>query len=341
MRGLIFQTTEARQTPSFQSSLPEPKLREDHVLLQVHACAINHADLASRFGGVSGCSPRVTGMDVCGEVAAIGEGVERWSEGDQVIVDPFISCGHCPDCHSGRENDCPEFGLLGMSQDGGHAEKVAVPAQNLHRVPKGVSAVEAAAIPLAFTTAWRLLQSRAQVNGDETILISGASGAVGCAAVQIARLVGCRVFALTSSDWKARELKQLGASRVFQTTDDHWQKQILKATGQRGVDVVVDPVGPMLWNQFFPLLAPRGRLLSCGTLGGTKTELDLKLIQEREISILGVAPGGRKELSRVLALVSLGRFKVIVDRQLPLQRASEAYELLSTRGIFGKIVLTL
>jgi NADPH:quinone reductase-like Zn-dependent oxidoreductase len=346
MRGLVFQATGSNERGAldFQSSLPKPKLGDEQVLVQVHACAVNHADLRSRFGGVAGCTPRVTGIDVCGEVVGVGNGVEHWSEGDQVLVDPVISCGDCPDCISGQESDCPEYGLLGLSQDGGHAEMVAVPAQNLHRVPKGLSAVQAAAIPLAFTTAWRLLQSRARVTGEETVLIAGASGAVGCAAVQIAKLAGCRVFALTSSDWKARELKELGADRVFVSREPEdqadWQKQVLKATGRRGVDLIVDPVGPSLWTSFLEVLAPRGRLLSCGTLGGTRAELDLRVIQDREISILGVAPGGRKELSRVLALVSLGRFKVIVDRQLPLQRAAEAYDLLSSRGIFGKIVLT-
>lgn len=341
MRGLIFQKNNSSPgMPDFSSSLPEPKLPEDHVLVGVHACAVNHADLHPNFGGVTRAFPRVIGMDICGEVLSVGKEVEHWSEGDQVLVDPVLSCGHCHDCSESRERDCPEFGLLGMSQDGGHAEKVVVPAQNLHRVPRGVSLIEAAAIPLAFTTAWRLLQSRARVSGDETILVAGASGAVGCAAVQVAKLAGCRVFALTSSEWKARELKSLGANRVFLSSDEDWEDQVLKATGRRGVDVVVDPVGPVLWNKFLPLLAARGRLMSCGTLGGSRAELDLNLVQDHELSIHGVSPGGRKELSRVLALISLGRFKVIVDRQLPFQRASEAYELLETGGTFGKIVLT-
>lgn len=347
MRGLVSLENKAEEdtaAPQFQSDLPTPALGRGQVLLKVLACGLNHADTMSQFGGLKASEQRITGMDITGEVLELGAGVNNWAEGDQVLVDPILSCSECPDCRDGLESDCPQYGLLGVSRHGGHAEYVVVPAQNLHRIPRGMDAIQAAAVPLCFGSAWRMLQSRGRLNNNETVLVVGASGGVGIAAVQIARLAGCRVLALTSSEWKAQELRALGAHRAIVGHPDDgpavWRRAVMKITGRRGVDAIVDPVGTALWPDFFEILAPRGRILSCGTLTGAAASLPLDLIQSKELSIYGSAPGGRKELSRVLALMSLSRFKVVVDRQLPFDRAAEAIELMRGRGLFGKIVMT-
>lgn len=340
MRGIVLKPE--NPNGAFVEALPDPELTgPDQVLVKVLACGVNHADVQPAFGRVRGSLPRITGMDIAGEVVAVGDEVARWSGGEQVLVDPNLSCGACRDCDNEDEVRCRKFGMLGMSADGGHAELIAVPARNLHALPRSLTPVEGAAIPIAFTAAWHILQSRARLTGKETILITGASGALGHAAVQIARLAGCRTFALTSTEWKAREIKALGAHRAFLTEDEAWPRALMRSTGRRGVDLIFDPIGPEDREDFLDLLAPGGRYVSCGTLGGPMMRVDLDRLQRREISILGAAPGGtRKELARVLALLSLGKLKAVVDRRLPFERADEAYSLLNTRGIFGKIVLT-
>lgn len=341
MRGLVFDVT-SPESSQLREDLPEPQFdpSQTQVLLEVLACGINHADWKTSFGAVPAAARRVTGIDLCGQVIATPEVEQPWKIGDQVLVDPILSCAECADCRSGRERDCQSFAFLGLTRDGGHAERVCVPASALHRIPRGISPQQAASIPLAYSTAWRLLQSKTRLSGSETVLVVGASGALGIAAVQVARLAGCRTLALTSTDWKAAELKALGAHRAFvRDPEGQWQSEVLKATGQRGAEIIVDSIGPTLWPTLLPLLARGGQLLSCGNLSGGEVMIDLDLLQSRDLTIRGAAFGGRAELSRALALFSLGKIQAVVDRDLPLSRAKEAYEVLRSRGVFGKIVL--
>lgn len=327
MRGLVLRPgdSEGAARLEYLTDLPEPEPASGEVLLRVLACGVNHADRRPSFAGVEGPMPRVVGLEIVGEIIALGVEVQGWSEGERVLVDPSLGGAR---------------GLIGITTDGGHAERVTVPAENLHRLPPDLDPELAAALPIAFSSAWHLLQGRARLKGDEIVLIAGASGAFGLAAAQIANLAGCRVLALTSSEWKARELKRLGCAVVFVSRGAaDWPRAVLRATGRRGVDLVVDPVGPALWSGFLRVITPGGKLLSCGTLTGETAALSLAELQSREISILGARPGGGADLSRVLSLVSLGQLGPIIDRRLPLESGVEAYDLLDSRGLLGKIVL--
>jgi len=346
MRGIVIK--EHRLDPLAPGALPvdgdlaAPEPGPGQVLVRVRACGINRLDLGLGLGPARGILPRVPGMEISGEVAAVGEEVLAWEEGEEVLINPTLSCGECSACDGARSlTECKEYGFVGLTQNGGHAEYVVVPARNLHRLPRGLSLSEAAAVPIGFITAWRLLQGRQRVKGDESVLILGASGSVGTAAVQVARLAGCRVFALATSDWKAQELKSLGANRVIRRDhgDGSWTKEVLRATQDRGVDIAIDPVGPASWGDLMKVMAQGGRLMSCGTRTGPTAAINLKRLHEREISIIGTSPGGKEELSRILALMAMGHLKPIVDRVLPLDRAEEAYSLLGSEGLFGKVVL--
>lgn len=317
---------------------PEPGRGE--VRIRVGASGMNHLDLWVRRGlPIETTMPHIGGSDVAGVVDAAGEGVSGWGAGDRVVVDPTLSCGECEWCLAGEEPLCDRFRILGEHTQGGFAEYVVAPAANLYRVPDDVPFEIAAAAPLVFLTAWHGLLTRARLAAGEAVLVTGASGGVGTAAVQIAKRAGAIVYAVTSTPWVER-VRELGADVVYdRLADDDWGKALWQATAKRGVDVVFDSVGEAGFRTAARSLAKKGRMVVYGATTGPRVELDLRVVFWKQLEILGTTMAGRSEFRAAMDAVFSGELEPIVDVAWPLDRAAAAHARLEAGESFGNIVL--
>ena len=319
--------------------VPDPVAGPTEVLVQVRACALNHLDIFVRQGLPGIALPHIPGADVAGVIAKVGAQVQGLSQGQRVIVNPSLSCGHCEYCIQGQDSLCDSYRILGEQVDGGYAEYLAVPADNLHLIPESFSFEEAAAVPLVYQTAWRLLVSRAQLKAGEDILILGAGGGVASAAIQIAKLCGARVWATSSSEVKLERARELGADLLINYKASDFAKEVRRLTDKRGVDVVLDNVGEATWEQSLRSLAKNGRLVTCGATSGPRPPTDVRLVFWRQLQIFGSTMANRHEFSQVLQLVWQGKLKPVVDRSFPLGEAAAAQRALEAGEHFGKLVL--
>src|SRR5438093_3859215 len=214
------------------AEVPDPQIKADEVLVEVRSCALNHLDVWTRNGlpGIKIPLPHILGNDVGGVVREVGELVTWTKSGDEVMVQPGVSCGHCAECLAGRDNMCDEYDIIGYRRNGGYAELVAVPGLNLIPKPKNLTWEEAAALPLVTLTAWHMLVSRAQVQPGEDVLIHAAGSGVGSLGMQIAKVRGARVIATASSDDKLQKARALGADETVNYSSDDWPKQVKRLT---------------------------------------------------------------------------------------------------------------
>lgn len=318
---------------------PDPHPLPGRVIVRVRACALNHLDLWQRRGleRVRIPMPHISGADVAGEIVH-GDG--ELPAGTRVMLQPGLSCGHCDACLDGRDNECPEYSVLGYMSDGGYAELVSVPVANVIPIPAHVDVIAAAAFPLTFLTAWHMLVTRAAMREGDTVLVLAGGSGVGQAAIQIARLKGARVFA-TSGPSKREATRVLGAEEVFDHYADDFAKQVRAATGGRGADVVVEHVGEATWERSVKALARGGRLVTCGATTGHRGAIDLRHLFARQLSLLGSYMGRKPELLDAAALFFDGRLSPAIDDVLPLAEARRAHERLEAGRQFGKIVLTV
>jgi len=322
---------------------PVPEPGPGEARLRVRAVALNHLDVWVRRGipGHPFPLPLVPGCDVAGEVDALGPGAgDAFRPGDAVLVAPGISCGACEACASGRDMLCRHYGILGETRDGGCAASVVVPARNLLPAPKGVPLEHAAAIPLVFLTAWHMVVERARVRPGETVLVHAGGSGVSSAAIQIAKVHGARVITTVGSDAKAEKARALGADEAINHREKDFVAEVKRLTGKRGVDIVIDHVGPDTWDGSIRSLAKGGRLVFCGSTGGWDLRTDARFVFFKNLSILGSTMGSRSELYAVLRLVEAGRLRPVIDSVLPLDRIADGHRRLESREVFGKIVLT-
>ena len=321
--------------------VPEPIQRPGEALIRVRACALNHLDLWQRRGmeRVKIAFPHISGADVAGEVVSSPDG--ELAPGRRVMLQPGISCGRCIACLDGRDNECPTYDVLGYRSDGGYAEYVKVPVQNLIAIPDAIGFVEAAAFPLAFLTAWHMLVTRARLRAGEDVLVLGAGSGVGQAAIQIAWRHGARVFATAGTDEKLASARQLGAYEVVNHTTDDVPKRIREFTDGRGVDIVFEHVGTATWERSLKCLVRGGRLVTCGATTGHEARIDLRFLFGRQLSLLGSYMGRKGELLRAAPFFFAGELRSVVDRTYPLAEAGQAHRRLEAREQFGKIVLVV
>jgi NADPH:quinone reductase-like Zn-dependent oxidoreductase len=323
------------------TDVPEPQMRANEVLVAVKACALNHLDIFAR-GGLPGIEiplPHILGNDIAGVVREVGELVTWVKPGDEVMVQPGVSCGHCEACLSGQDNLCREYDIIGYRRDGGYAEFVAVPGVNVVPKPAELSWEEAAALPLVTITAWHMLVTRANVQPAEDVLVHAAGSGVGSIAIQIAKLRGARVLTTASSDEKLAKARELGADLTINYTQPDWPKEVRRLTDKRGVDVVVEHTGAATWPGSISSLKNNGRLVTCGATSGFDARTDLRQVFYRHLNLLGSFMGSKAELLEALKFVRQGKIRAVVDRVLPLSEARQAHELLEDRAQFGKIVL--
>ena len=323
--------------------LPEPVAAPDEVLVRVHAAALNHLDLFVREGlpGLKLQFPHIGACDIAGEVAAVGEAVTGWNEGDHVIVNPSLWCGVCESCIAGEESLCERYQIIGEHVSGGAAEYVAVTAQNLYRIPNDFSFEEAAAVPLVWMTAWRALIGQAKLRAGQSVLIVGAGGGVASAAIQIARYAGATVYAASRSDEKLDHAKSLGADFTVRSDGD-FAREIWRMTNKRGVDVVLENVGAATWEQSLRVLAKGGVLVTYGATTGPIVQLDLRKLFWRQYAIIGSTMSNNREFNEVMRLMFWERrFKPLVDTIFPLSDIKTAHEYLESAEQFGKVVLKI
>lgn len=318
---------------------PEPGGGE--VRLRVGAAGMNHLDLWIRRGlPIEITMPHIGGSDIAGTVEALGAGVEGVEVGDRVVVNPSLWCGRCEWCLRGEESLCVDYRILGEHTQGGFAEYAVVPARNLHPLPDDVDFETIAAAPLVFLTAWRGLMSRGRLKAGDRVLITGASGGVSTAALQIARLAGATVYAVTTAE-NADRVRDLGADVVYDRESVEFGKAVWTDTGKRGVDLILDSVGAATWEQCLRSLARGGRLVTYGATTGAETKVDIRMLFWKQLEILGTTMSSRHEFRTVLRLLLEGRLKPVVDVVWPLDRVREAHERLESGTHFGNIVLTV
>jgi NADPH:quinone reductase-like Zn-dependent oxidoreductase len=320
--------------------VPDPRLRKDQVLIRVKACALNHLDLWVRKAQLPGVQlPHILGSDVAGEIAEVGEYVKGFTLGQRVLVAPMHFCNQCPACLDGKQNQCREFTVLGNAVDGGNCELLAVSPANVIAIPDALSFVDAASVPLVFTTAWHMLVGRAGLRPGQTVLVLGASSGVGIAAIQIAKMFHARVIATAGDQGKAQKGRDLGADYIV----DHYKQRISeetrRITGKEGVDIVIEHVGAATWDESVRCLKPGGTLVTCGATTGPEAKINLQFLFARQLSLLGSYMGTMAELREVLGHVFAGRLRPVVDRVFPLAEVRAAHEYLESSQMFGKVVM--
>jgi NADPH:quinone reductase-like Zn-dependent oxidoreductase len=340
MKAAIFQKHGGPEVLEY-ADVPEPRIRANEVLVEVKACALNHLDIFVR-GGLPGIEiplPHILGNDIAGVVREAGELVTWVKPGNEVMVQPGVSCGHCEACLTGQDNLCREYDMIGYRRNGGYAQFVAVPGVNIIPKPAELCFEEAAALPLVTVTAWHMLVTRANVQPGENVLVHAAGSGVGSIAIQIAKLRGARVLTTASSDDKLAKARELGADETINYTRDDWPKEVRRLTDKKGVDVVVEHTGAATWPGSISSLKNNGRLVTCGATSGFDARTDLRQVFYRHLTLLGSFMGSKGELIEALKFVGEGKIRAVVDRVLPLSEARQAHELIEDRAQFGKIVL--
>jgi alcohol dehydrogenase len=319
----------------FEKDFPDPKPGEGDVIVAVKASSLNYHDVFTRRGmpGIKVPMPAIMGLDVAGEIAEIGPGVTGWQKGDRVLVDPINRV---------------EGGLMGETVHGGLAELCRARAHQLVRIPDGVSFADAAALPVAYGTALRMMRTNGHVAKGETVLILGASGGVGVCCLQLAKNAGAHVIACAGTDAKAQRLAELGADRTINYVTHDFQQEVYRHYGKptrrgagatQGVDVVVNYTGGDTWVKSLKVLKVGGRLLTCGATAGFAPQEDIRFIWTFELKVLGSNGWMRQDIISLLEMVQKGELKVLIDKVYPLAEAREALRVIEDREVFGKIVV--
>ena len=341
MKAAIFYQHGGSEVLRYEEAI-EPSVDAGQVRVRVKACALNHLDIWIRQGipAFSVPLPHIGGCDVAGIVERVGNDVEGSAPGDRVFIAPGLSCWRCEFCLSGRDNLCLSYRILGAQVDGGMAEFVTVPAVNVIPIPGSLSFEQAAAFPLTAETAWHMLFGLAKLQPAEDVLVLGAGSGVGSMAVQMAHAAGARVFTTVGSEDKIARATALGADAVINHTHENIADRVKSLTAGRGVDVVIEHIGPATWEQSVRSLAKGGRLITCGATTGPTVTLDLRYLYMRQTTIMGSMMGTRAELLEAAKWMGAGGIQAVIDSVMPLKEARAAQERMNDRKLFGKIVLT-
>jgi len=337
LKAALFRATGGPEVLSYEDA-PEPKDGPGEALVKVKACGVNRIDIWLRTGRYKASLPHILGTDIAGEVASVGDGAFGVSVGDPVVVYPVLSDGKCPYCLAGKPNLCVSRGFVGTISDGGYAEYVKVPASNLLKLDK-LDFKTAASLPVNFGTALNGLAARANVGPGDSVLVLGAAGGVGHAAVQVSKLLGATVIAVVGSDEKRRFVKSLGADHSVNYNTEDLVERARSLTGGMGVSVVFDHVGGDTWKKSIECLARGGRMVTLGLTSGPTSEVDVRRVYQDQLSILGTYAFPKEMLVQVLGLAADGKLRPQTFREMPLSSARKAHELLESREIQGKIVL--
>ena len=334
MRAAVIHEHGGPERLVLEEHFPDPVPGPGEVIVRVRATSLNYHDVFTRRGmpGISIAMPMIMGLDIAGEIDELGPGVAGWAIGDRVLVDPI---------------DRARGGLMGETVHGGLAERCRVSAAQLIRIPDRVSFDEAAALPVAYGTAYRMMLTQGHVEAGEKVLILGAAGGVGTCCVFLAKIAGAQVIACASSAEKLRRLADFGADHVIDYTQADFAREIHRLFGKPtrraytgGVDVVINYTGGDTWVPSLKCLRRGGRLLTCGATAGFDPKTDIRYIWTYELQVLGSNGWMREDIEALLALVDGGKLHPVIDRVLPLAQAREALRLIEDREVIGKVIVS-
>ena len=333
MKALVLRQHGGLEQLEVVADHPRPAVTDGHVVIRVRASSFNYHDVFTVRGmpGIKVPLPVVIGLDMAGEIVETGAGIEGWKAGDRVLVNPLNK----------------KKGLMGEMMDGGMAEYCLVSVEQLIRMPDGVSFEEAAALPVAYGTAHRMLITHNTIKKGDRVLVLGASGGVGTGCVILAKMLGAEVIACAGSADKLERLKALGADHVidYKTTDfSKWAVEKYgkpqRRTYEGGVDIVINFTGGDTWVPSLRCLKRGGSLLVCGATAGHDPKEDLRYIWSFELKVIGSNSFYDDDLSALMSMIASGRIKPVIDKVLPLEQAAEGLRLIQDREVMGKVIVT-
>src|SRR5262249_11060993 len=313
--------------------VPDPVPVHGQVLLDITASALNHLDVDIREGTSRFPVelPFIPGVEVVGRIAALGEGVEGWQVGDRVMALLQESGADGGSCGTGRESLCTAAGFISFSTNGGYAERLACSARQLLRLPDALDDEAAAALQIAFGTAWHMLFTRGRLRIGETVMINSVGSGIGSAAVQLARLTGATVIGNASSDEKLERASELGMDHGINHATQDVVAEGVRLTGDRGVGPVFEHVGGELVQQGVEALGKDGRLVICGGHSGEVVPFDIIPFFRMQRQVIGSFTYHRDEVQSCLDLARQGKITPLVHRTFPLEDASEAMAMMERR----------
>ena len=320
-----------------------PKPGRGEVILKVKSAGLNHLDIWVRKGrpGLKMAFPHILGCDAAGVVVGVGADVTGVNVGDQVVLNPGLSCGSCEYCNRGEQSECLSFDIMGMNRQGTFAEYVAVPARNVHPKPAYMDFDQAGTFVLSCMTAWRMLMTRAQLRPGETVLLHGIGGGVALWALQLAKLAGACVIVTSSSDNKLARASQIGADHTINYKAEDVAVRVKDFTSGRGVDVVIDTVGAAAWPIDFSAVRRGGKIVLCGITTGAKAETNLQALYWNQLTVMGSTMGSDEDFRQMLQAVTIAKLKPVIDSVEPLENVREAMGKMETGEQFGKIALRI
>jgi NADPH:quinone reductase-like Zn-dependent oxidoreductase len=320
-----------------------PKLKSNELLVQTHYAALNHLDIfvTKGWSGLKLPLPHVLGSDGCGVIKEIGSDTSLFKPGDIVTINPGISCGKCSMCLSGQQNLCNQFSIKGENQWGTFSEYFTIPEVNALKLPPQFPEDQAAAAPLSFLTAWRMLVTKALVKYNDFVFIQGGSGGVSTCAIQIAKFFGAKVITSTSSDEKSRLLKDLGADYVinYRKTPDYAGYVFKEITQRRGIDIVIDSVGSATFETSLRMLRNGGKVLTCGATTGSAINLNIAQVFWKQLEILGSTMSNQNEFRQVMQLLFENKLKAVITKEFRFDEVQEAEKYLESGAQIGKVII--
>ncbi len=319
--------------------IPIPDIKQNQCLVKIKAAALNHLDIWVRKGIPGVPLPMILGSDGAGIIEQVGTNISDFSVGDKAFIQPLTYCGTCRWCKQNKENYCDKWGIFGESQDGTQCEYMAINANHLRIIPKGMSFEEAAAFPLVAETSYTMLIDRANIQQGETVFIWGASSGVGSLAIQIAKAMGCKVFTAVGNAEKGEFAEKLGADLIVNYKDDDMVKIVKERTFQQGVDVVVEHVGTKTWETSLRILGKGGRVVTCGATTGSEAKFDIRQLFIKQQSILGSTMGNVKSLDSALKMYKNGKIRPIVGKCFKMSEIHKAHEYLENGNQIGKVIV--
>jgi NADPH:quinone reductase-like Zn-dependent oxidoreductase len=324
--------------------VPDPRAADDEVLIRVQTVGANRMDIDVMFHRGIGrrvAVPQILGLDPAGEIVQLGTGVTDLEIGDRVVVKPSIACGACRFCLAGDDDACARLVNIGVDRAGGFADLVAVPRSNVVRIPAGLSFADATALAHAAPVALLMLRERAGVMPGEVVLVSGAGGSIGSAAVQVAKCFGARVVALAGSPETVAWASTLDPELVIDhAAEPEFADHVREVAGPDGVAVYIESTGrPSVWAEAFRTLGRRARVIACGSHAAPLVPLDLNLMYRTRVTIIGSSGSSRATFADAFHLVADGVIRPNIHAVLPIERFGEAYDLLRAGQNRGKVVL--
>lgn len=332
MKAVVLKQHGTIDSLEYVTDFPDPKVIDGHVVIRVGATSFNYHDIFTVRGmpGIKVPMPMIIGLDLAGEILEVGGGVAGWKTGDRVLVNPLNK----------------QKGLMGEMMHGGLAEKCLVAADQLIRMPANVSFEQAAALPVAYGTAHRMIITHDTIKKGDKVLVLGASGGVGTGCVLLAKMLGAEVIACASSADKIQRLKDLGAEHVINYKDTDFSKWAIEKFGkpqrrnyEGGVDVVINFTGGDTWAPTLRCVKRGGKILVCGATAGFDPKEDLRYIWSFELKVIGSNSFYDENLKALMDLIVEGKMKPVIDEVLPLDKAAQGLKLIENREVFGKVVI--